>query len=139
LPEVAIVCDTSGSMDEPLLAQALAEIDAIVSRAGLRATGVAALAVDTAVHASRRIRRAADVSLAGGGGTDMGVGIMAALARRPRPEVVVVLTDGFTPWPDVLPRGVRVVVGMLASPLGLPPPPPPWARTVHISQPYRPI
>jgi hypothetical protein len=41
-------------------------------------------------------------------GTDMGEGINAAVALRPQPSVVVVLTDGRTPWPDeALQRGRR--------------------------------
>lgn len=136
VPEVAVVCDTSGSMGEDLLSRALAELDGILTRAGLRSAGLAALAVDTEVHDARRIRRAAQVKLAGGGGTDMGAGIAAALARRPRPELIVVLTDGFTPWPDEPPRGVRVVVGLLRTPFEEPPPQPPsWARTVEIDEP----
>jgi predicted metal-dependent peptidase len=131
VPEVAVVCDTSGSMDAELLARVLAEVDAIVARAGLRSTGLTALAVDTTVHSARRVRRADQVSLAGGGGTDMGAGIAAALARRPRPEVIIVLTDGYTPWPDVAPP-CRVVVGVLVSSMGTPQSAPAWARTVLI-------
>jgi hypothetical protein len=65
----------------------------------------------------------------------MGAGIAAAAALRPRPAVIVVLTDGFTPWPDRPPRGCRVVVGRLAQ-RGVPPgwEPPPWARTVVIDE-----
>jgi predicted metal-dependent peptidase len=33
LPEVAIVCDTSGSMHDRLLARALAEVEGVLSRA----------------------------------------------------------------------------------------------------------
>jgi predicted metal-dependent peptidase len=115
VPEVAVVCDTSGSMDEVLLARALAEVEGLLTRAGLRAARLRVLAVDTAVHAVRRVTRAGQVVLAGGGGTDMGAGIEAAAALRPRPSVIVVLTDGFTPWPDTPPRGCRVVVGLLAQ------------------------
>lgn len=32
-------------------------------------------------------------------------GISAALEAKPRPEVVVTITDGFTPWPDEKPFG----------------------------------
>ena len=32
------------------------------------------------------------------------------LLPGPRPEVVVVITDGHTPWPDTPPRGMKVVV-----------------------------
>ncbi len=133
LPRVAIVCDTSGSMHERLLARALAEIEGVLAKAGLRNSDVRVLAVDAAVHAVRRVTRAADVQLAGGGGTDMGTGIAAAAALRPKPSIIVVLTDGYTPWPDEPPRGTRVVVGLLSEG-GFPSQwfPPAWARTVVI-------
>jgi predicted metal-dependent peptidase len=133
VPQVAIVCDTSGSMHEQLLARALAEIEGILTRAGLRQAQVRVLAVDTTVQAARRVTRATQVQLAGGGGTDMGAGIAAAAALRPRPSIVIVLTDGFTPWPERPPAGIRVVVGLLtqnAVPTGWSPPP--WTRTVLI-------
>lgn len=134
VPEVAIVCDTSGSMHDRLLARALAEVEGVLSRAGLRQTQVRVLTVDTEVHTARRVTRAAQVQLAGGGGTDMGAGILAAAALRPKPSVVVVLTDGFTPWPERPPRGLRVVVGLLREGARLAPTwaPPAWARTVVI-------
>ncbi len=133
VPQVAIVCDTSGSMHEELLARVLAEVDALLSRTGLRSSRVPVLAVDTEVHAVRRVTRASQVVLAGGGGTDMGAGIDAAVRLRPRPGLVIVLTDGMTPWPDRPPAGVRVVVGVLAE-RGLPSDwlPPSWARTVVV-------
>jgi predicted metal-dependent peptidase len=133
IPDVAIVCDTSGSMHERLLARALTEIEAVLTRAGLRQAQVRVLAVDTDVHVVRRVSRAVQVQLAGGGGTDMGAGIEAAAQLRPRPSVVVVLTDGYTPWPDQPPPGIRVIVGLLTE--GMRPPgwaPPEWARTVVI-------
>ncbi len=133
VPEVAIVCDTSGSMHERLLARALAEVEGVLVRAGLRQGQVRVLAVDTVVQAVRRVSRAAQVDLAGGGGTDMGSGIYAAADLRPRPSVVIVLTDGFTPWPSEPPPGVRVIVGLLSE--GRFPhrwEPPGWARTIVI-------
>jgi Mg-chelatase subunit ChlD len=133
IPDVAIVCDTSASMHDRLLARALAEVEAVLARAGLRQSRVRVLAVDTALHTVRRVSRAAQVQLAGGGGTDMGAGIEAAAELRPRPSIVIVLTDGFTPWPERPPRGIRVVVGLLSD--GARPPgwtPPEWARTVDI-------
>ena len=96
VPEVAVVCDTSGSMTEDLLAAALAEVEGLLRSLGL-ARQVRVLACDTAVGAVRRVTSARQVELVGGGGTDMGAGIDAAAALRPRPAVTVVLTDGFTP------------------------------------------
>ena len=92
IPDVAIVVDTSGSMGDELLGRALAEVEGVLKRAGLRQVRV--LAVDTDVHAVRNVTRASQVLLAGGGGTDMGAGLAAAAALRPRPSVVIVLTDG---------------------------------------------
>jgi predicted metal-dependent peptidase len=54
------------------------------------------------------------VQLVGGGGTDMRVGIAAAEGTRPRPDVVVVLSDGLTPWPDQ-PTRARLVVAILGD------------------------
>lgn len=133
VPEVAIVCDTSGSMHEELLGRALAEVEALLVRAGLRAGQVRVLAVDTDVHAISRPTRARQVELVGGGGTDMGAGLEAAARLGPRPAVVVVLTDGFTPWPERPPPRLRVVVGLLAdrdAPVDVPAPG--WARVVRI-------
>ena len=133
VPDVAIVCDTSGSMHEQLLGRALSEIEAILKKAGLRQTQVRVLAVDTAVHAVRRVSTAAQVQLLGGGGTDMGEGIQAATELRPKPSMIIVLTDGFTPWPEAPPKGTRVIVGLLAQAVGTATwKPPHWARRVLI-------
>jgi len=45
----------------------------------------------------------------------MGAGIEAAGQLPPRPSITVVLTDGFSPWPDEAPRGMRVAVGLLGD------------------------
>ena len=128
VPDIAVVCDTSGSMSEDLLAVALAEVEGL-----LRAVGAArqlrVLACDTAVAPARRVSSARQVELIGGGGTDMGAGIDAASRLRPRPAITVVLTDGYTPWPDEPPRGMRVVVGLIGDEA---PEAPAWARAVRV-------
>jgi predicted metal-dependent peptidase len=128
VPEVAVVCDTSGSMTEDLLAMALAEVEGLLRALGL-ARQVRVLACDTAVAPAQRVSSARQVQLAGGGGTDMGAGIAAAAGLRPRPAVAVVLTDGYTPWPAVPPKGMRVVVGLLGEQA---PEAPAWARAVRV-------
>jgi predicted metal-dependent peptidase len=128
VPEVAVVCDTSGSMTGDLLAAALAEVEGLLRSLGL-ARRVRVLACDTAVGPVRRVSSARQVELVGGGGTDMGAGIDAAAALRPRPAVTVVLTDGFTPWPGRPPRGTRVVVALLGDEA---PDGPAWARAVRV-------
>jgi predicted metal-dependent peptidase len=109
VPRVAVVVDTSGSMTDAMLAVAVAEIRGILAAAGLR-EGVAVLSVDAAVKAHQRVARAESVWLEGGGGTDMGVGLAAVERTTPRPEIVVIITDGFTPWPERPPRGIRTIV-----------------------------
>jgi predicted metal-dependent peptidase len=128
VPEVAVVCDTSGSMTEDLLAMVLAEVEGLLRALGL-ARQVRVLACDTAVAPAQRVSSARQVQLVGGGGTDMGAGIAAAAALRPRPAVTVVLTDGYTPWPTAPPKGMRVVVGLLGSRA---PEAPPWTRAVRV-------
>ncbi len=136
VPEVAVVCDTSGSMGEPELARVLAEVEGLLASIGLRGSGVRVLAVDTAVQTSRRVSTARQVDLVGGGGTDMRTGIEAAAALRPRPSVLVILTDGLTPWPAAGPRGLRVVIGLMTPAYNgrypRTPAAPPWARVVRI-------
>jgi predicted metal-dependent peptidase len=128
VPDIAVVCDTSGSMSEDLLAAALAEVEGLLRAVGL-ARQLRVLACDTAMGPVRRVSSARQVELVGGGGTDMGAGIAAAGLLRPRPAITVVLTDGFTPWPDEPPRGMRVVIGLLGDDA---PEAPPWARAVRV-------
>jgi predicted metal-dependent peptidase len=106
VPEVAVVCDTSGSMTEDLLAMALAEVEGLLRALGL-ARQVRVLACDTAVAAAQRVSSARQVQL----------------------TVVVVLTDGYTPWPPHPPKGMRVVVGLLGEQA---PEAPSWARAVRV-------
>ena len=128
VPEVAVVCDTSGSMTADLLAMVLAEVEGLLRALGL-ARQVRVLACDTAVAAAQRVTSARQVQLVGGGGTDMGAGLRAAAALRPRPAVTVVLTDGYTPWPAEAPKGMRIVVGLLGEQA---PDAPSWARAVRV-------
>lgn len=132
--EVAVVTDTSASVSEAELGQALAEVDGLMRATGTR--HVRFLSCDDAVRSVERVAAGRSVSLIGGGGTDMAVGIEAAMDHRPPPQVLVVLTDGYTPWPDREPRA-RTVVGLLGadrsgSGMPAPTPAPPWARVVPI-------
>jgi hypothetical protein len=126
--EVAMILDTSGSMGKHDLALAIAEVRGVLN-ATCSTLGVRVLAVDCAVHSSRRVARADDIVLDGGGGTDMGVGLAAVEGMRPRPQVAVVVTDGETPWPSQPPRGMSVVVALTRRAIGVPA----WARSVVLA------
>jgi predicted metal-dependent peptidase len=129
VPEIAVVCDTSGSMSDDLLAMALAEVEGLLRALGL-ARQLRVLACDAAAGPAQRVSSARQVTLTGGGGTNMGAGIEAASGLRPRPAVTVVLTDGYTPWPASPPKGMRVVAGLLGDGA---PDAPDWARSVRVS------
>jgi len=131
LPTVAIVVDTSRSMSEDLLAQVLAEVEGILRGVGLDRDHTHVLSCDTQVHKVQRVSSARQVELFGGGGTNMGAGIDAALELRPPPSVIVVLTDGYTPWPAEAPRRARVVVGLVGPGDWKAPA---WAKLVRIEQ-----
>ena len=137
IPEVAVVCDTSASVTDAELGRALAEVDGVLQATGTRQ--VRFLSCDDAVRSVDRVAAGRDVTLIGGGGTDMAIGLAAAVDHRPPPQVVIVLTDGHTPWPERPPPRVLTVVGLLgggggrAGPgLSAPPAPPSWARVVDI-------
>ena len=126
---VAVVIDTSGSMGQGDLDAAMSEVNGVLSANGVDRDHLHLLACDAEAATAQRVRSLADVKLVGGGGTDMRVGIAAAEALRPAPHVVVVLTDGDTPWPERRTRS-RLVCGVVSArpPKGTPP----WATTVAI-------
>lgn len=131
LPSVAIVVDTSASVDDGMLGQALGEVDGAVAGLGIPGQQVTVLACDAAVSTVQKVRRAADTRLGGGGGTDMRVGVAAAGRLRPRPDVLIVLTDGYTPWPQHPPGGMALVAALLHRAGTTPPPAPDWALVVE--------
>ena len=129
LPRVAIVVDTSGSMGNDELAAALGEVTGVLRAVGIRGNRVTVLACDADVHAVTRVTKAEQVQLGGGGGTDMRVGIAAARAVPDPPQIIVVLTDGHTPWPSE-PTGCRLIAGLVGPAPTLPPS---WIEAIHIT------
>lgn len=129
VPRIAIVVDTSASMSPRALGRALGEINGIIRAQGLTGRDVAVLSCDTAVRVTQTVFSSHEVRLYGGGGTDMGVGLTAAAQLRPRPQIVIVLTDGETPWPEARPEVQRIIAALIGSSA---PAPPQWARVVRI-------
>lgn len=126
VPEVAVVVDTSGSMGDDEVSTALAEVQGV-----LRALGVPArvICADAKAYGAQRVTDARAVRVVGGGGTDMREGIAAALRLHPRPSVVIVITDGHTPWPEAAPGGCRVIAAVIGDGG---PPTPNWIRRVEV-------
>ncbi|MGW0666067.1 vWA domain-containing protein [Streptomyces sp. NPDC002746] len=141
-PRVTVIIDTSGSVSDAELGSALLEVAAISRTVGGRRDLVSVLSCDAAAGIAHPLCRAEGIPLVGGGGTDLRSGFTRALRARPRPDVVVALTDGQTPWPAARPA-CRTVVGLFSrqhtrrswredDPDYVPDSPPAWARTVVI-------
>jgi len=110
VPKIVIVVDTSASVSDDMLSQALTEIHHV-----LRASdgmNVTVMSCDAAVSNVQKVFTRKQVQFAGNGGTDMTVGITAALKLKA--HLVVLITDGFTPYPKECPdtkvRWVTVVL-----------------------------
>ncbi len=130
-PTVACIVDTSGSVDDVLLGQALGEVEGAVRALGVGSSDLTVLACDAAVQTVARVRRATDAALVGGGGTDLRVALAEVQKLRPRPTLTVVFTDGYTPWPDAPPTGSAVVVALLLHSDQEPPEVPDWATVIE--------
>jgi predicted metal-dependent peptidase len=128
LPRVAVVIDTSGSMSDGMLGQALGEVGGVLRSLGIGRKHLRIVCCDAEAYEAQSVRELGQVELPGGGGTDMRRGVEAATELRPQPQLVVVLTDGFTPWPPAPPPGVRVVVGLMDDQGETPD----WADTVLV-------
>jgi predicted metal-dependent peptidase len=130
--QIAVVVDSSASMDAAAIDDAIAEVHGILRSGGVRGRDIRVWGCDTDANEINLSRGLAGSALRGGGGTDMAEGIRAACAdRRFRPHFIVVLTDGDTAWPDA-PPGPRVIVGLIESHHARPRPTPEWARVVRV-------
>lgn len=128
-----VVVDTSGSMSDKDLSLALAEIEGILSSSQLR-DGVQVGSCDAAMHTCQKVFKRSQVKLAGGGGTDMRVPITEVIKERmaTRPDVLIIVTDGETPWPETPAKGVQVIAVLTREPSWCDPPPK-WIRTIKVS------
>lgn len=125
---VAIIVDTSGSIDGPVLELFGGHMAAILQDA--RPEQVSVLWTDAAVHRIDTVRNIGELAsllskpVPGGGGTDMCKGVRAAETLTPTPDAIVVLTDGYTPFCDSKVRTVwAITTAGIDSPHG---------ETIHI-------
>ena len=126
---ITVVLDTSGSMGQHEHDKAFAEINAILTKA-VPGQAVRVLSVDEDVNTDQRITHARQITPAGGRGTDMAKGIQTAAETRP--AVIIVITDGDTPWPETRPAGARCVIAALTNDWLLHQVPG-WIQAIHIS------
>lgn len=93
------IVDTSMSIDNDMLDQAGSEVQDIAST--VRPEMIKVLWADTKVAREQEFGEGEELDLkaAGGGGTDMRVPLKHM--EQYDPDVVVLFTDGYTPWPEV--------------------------------------
>jgi len=101
IPSVSVVIDTSGSMSSKDLQTALRETQGVCKALD---AAVTVFTCDTNVSKGMAITHARDIKLHGGGGTDMSHAIGVVMAEKPRPNILVVITDGYTDWPGTNPN-----------------------------------
>lgn len=103
-PNLSVVLDTSGSMQNQ--ANWVAGILQDLSK---MQTHVTLIDCDAAVHATRALHTWRDILKSrGGGGTDMREGI--DYATRVGADMIIVLSDGYTPWPEPWPHNCVALI-----------------------------
>jgi len=131
IPTVCVVGDTSGSMSENHdLALVRGTVEDLCLALGAR---VAFLATDAEVHGGiQTVRDGKSIEMLGRGGTNMCAGIEYAMTHvRPRPDVLVVITDCETGWPEAPPKGVRMIVCAVGD-SSMINDVPDWARVIRV-------
>ena len=113
IPNTAIVLDVSGSISGDALTSAMSEINGILKSCGVQ-RGVPVYVTDAAVHSAKKVFSVNQIELTGGGGTDMRIGMDRAMAAKEKPHLLVILTDGFTPWPSEAPK-TKVIIALIGG------------------------
>ena len=131
IAEVAMAIDTSGSMDGARLDKAVGEAAAILQAvSGARVTF---FACDARVNALQRVRSVSEIkrNLVGGGGTDFRPVFDSMHKCKPRPDILIFLTDGAGRYPDHAPAKLRTIWGIIETGHT-----PPWGDTIQIKGAY---
>jgi predicted metal-dependent peptidase len=126
IPRVAVLIDTSGSMSDGMLTQSVAEVHGVLKQIG-NAAEVMVASCDAAVHKIQKVWSSKEVQLYGGGGTDIGVGIATIDAAKPKVDLLIIVTDCHTPWPEVKPKATYSLIINVGTGA-----PPSWGKTIKI-------
>jgi predicted metal-dependent peptidase len=106
--EIIMIGDTSGSITSAELAKVAAEVSSIADT--IQPEKIRLVWADDAVSSEQEFEPSEPIEIkpTGGGGTDMRVPL--EYVTRYEPEVVILVTDGLTPWPDVEPEYPLIVL-----------------------------
>lgn len=123
-PKLVVVVDTSGSVGENELKYAVGEV---LNLAQTFQTDILVIPCDAQAYEATKIRTKRDFqtdTLKGGGGTDMIAGIEAAKTHKP--DAIIVITDGYTPYPTNADKQVVWCIYSTDRSDTPTPPSPPW-------------
>ncbi|HMO18462.1 MAG TPA: VWA-like domain-containing protein [Oligoflexia bacterium] len=117
---IGIVLDTSGSMLGKPITEAYRELAGLCSHAGK----CTVICCDADPAPAKEIfgGNVHNLKLLGGGGTDMRVGIKQFEASKEKVDVVIVFTDGATPWPLENEMPPFSLIAAIVSKGSIPPP-----------------
>lgn len=126
---VAVIQDTSGSMSDTYLAQSVAELNNILKVVRANVTYVS---VDAEVGFIGRVTNTTKLPMVGGGGTDMRVGYEALAKEKQKPNLIICMTDGYTPWPEAPIPGVNNCIVVLYEGVQPNVGAPDWAKVLYV-------
>ena len=102
IPAVSIIIDTSGSMSDKMLSACRQEVTSLLGSLGSRVS-VDVYACDSKASEAQKVYTGATIQMFGGGGTDLREAFKSieekTASTHKAPDVIVVMTDGYTPWP----------------------------------------
>ena len=134
LPRITVIIDTSGSMGQRQLGLALGTVRKVLQSFRIR-DGIHIVTGDTKGQTTTLcLADPRCIDLAGGGGTDMAEIVEQVLEDKPRPQLILVITDGWTPWPEQDP-GIPVVACITGASSSLPDEyqPPGWITILELN------
>lgn len=103
-PKLAICIDTSASMSTDDFDKAFATVQHLVKHFNKKekvtiVTGDTELKEINVLQGSANLNDIKNICMKGGGGTDVGL-LIQQTAEQSSPDIVIAITDGYTPWPD---------------------------------------
>lgn len=130
---ITVIIDTSGSMDNDSLSQCLAETKAILKQTNM-SNGLRFITCDASIQGDKQITNLLQAKnlMKGGGGTDMTLAIEQACNTKglPKPNIIILLTDGYTPWPSEKPKVDKFITAVVnGSVSGVPE----WSKVVEVN------
>lgn len=133
LPRITVIVDTSGSMDAEDLGLSLGLIRKVLNSFRIR-DGIKVITGDTQGQTKQLcLSDPKRIELTGGGGTNMARIVAEVLQSRPQPQMILICTDGHTPWPEQDP-GIPIVACLTNPRATLPDyyQPPSWISIVEL-------